>query len=224
MRKSLENNMEKLEALKLFCKYDGYRAFTENPVYQIIDDVKCVVATDGHILIICHNLQGIDENDITLNLTSPQFNSVVPKQNCTELLSVETLKNAIDRIPIVDYEEIECDECAGTGIVSFEYRAGNGVLYSKDCDCPICSGDGFSRRYGVKSHDKSYAIEFCDVLFKQKYIKILYEALSALGIDKIPYLIQKDEKKLTLKNEDYTIILMGMQKNLLGDPYKTIKI
>lgn len=217
-------NMGKLEVLKMFCKYDGNREFTENPVYQIIDDVKCVCATDGHIVIICHNLQGIDENDITLNLTSPQFNSVVPKQNCTELLSVETLKNAIDRIPIVDYEEIECEECDGAGNVEFEYRAKDGLLYKNDCECPVCDGSGFSRKYGVKSHDKSYAIKFCDVLFKQKYIKILYEALSALGIDKIPYLIQKDETKLTLKNEDYTIILMGMQKNLLGDPYKTIKI
>lgn len=44
-------NMGKLEVLKMFCKYDGNREFTENPVYQIIDGFKCVVATDCHILI-----------------------------------------------------------------------------------------------------------------------------------------------------------------------------
>lgn len=202
--------MKKLDTLKLFCKYDGARFFTENPVYQTIDGIKCVVATDCHIVIICRNLEGLGDN-ITLSIDYPNFNGVVPKENCCELLNVNKLKDALDRIPIVDYEEIECDECAGIGIVSFEYRAGNGVLYSKDCDCPICSGDGFSRRYGVKSRDNSYYIDFYGVIVKQKYINILYKALSDLRIEKIPYLVLKDEKKIMLKNEDYTIILMGVK-------------
>lgn len=140
------------------------------------------------------NINEIEYNDAPKEIIT--FNQDNPiKENINKTLFLYDIENALNKIPEVDEEKEtidnkECEECLGTGVVEYEYCDSNDHYYYKECDCPICDGEGIIEKRikiktGKKIKDEKYKIILKNVtLSSEIFIKII-ETMKIFNIDKI---------------------------------------
>lgn len=122
------------ELLNMFCDKSGLRFYPFlNTKYNE------VWGTSGYILIRINPEILIGEY---IKESLPMSKLEYP---CEKTITIEALNKALEACPLVDEEEIieeavECEECNGSGGVTYEYTDKHGHTHERLMDCPICDG------------------------------------------------------------------------------------
>ena len=66
---------------------------------------------------------------------------------CKKEITIEAINKALDVCPkdeeeIVIQDAVECEDCNGTGEVTWEYMDIHGHTHEHESDCPVCDGTG----------------------------------------------------------------------------------
>lgn len=142
-------------------------------------------------------------------------------------LNREILDNAISYAPTVDEiktvgEDIECEECDGTGQVRWEYKSWTDIF-----DCPVCQGTGYSETARKESTGRKiihpeaglrighfvFRVNFLNLVLQAMRFCDCNEAIVSLGNLKIP-------ARFSL-SDSIDIILMPV---LQDEYYRTIEL
>lgn len=109
---------------------------------------------------------------------------------CNMTVTLEDIKDALDKLPLVEDEEIEdveCEECDGSGEVEYEYVDKGGATHNVTADCPICFGtgyvDGAPKKTGEMIADFSTPIKLGEAYFMGYRLDILAQAMELLGLE-----------------------------------------
>lgn len=109
---------------------------------------------------------------------------------CNAKVTLKAIKDALAKLPMVEEEEIEdvdCDECDGSGEVEYEYVDKGGSTHEVTADCPICFGsgyvDGAPKKTGKMVVDFSTPIKLGEAYFMGYRIDILAKAMELLGLE-----------------------------------------
>ena len=109
---------------------------------------------------------------------------------CNTIVTLKAIKGALAKLPMVEEEEIEdvdCDECDGSGEVECEYIDNNGVTHEVTADCPIRFGSGYvdgePKKTGKMVVDFSTPIKLGEAYFMGYRLDILAQAMELLGLE-----------------------------------------
>ena len=197
--------MNTTDILKLFSNPDGWNEFEREPfLYQMSDGEMVAVATDCHRLCI---FKEYDLKTLTLKeLHKPNVEKIIVPDQCAGTLSVERLQKALAQVPIDKYKV--CEDCSGTGHVDYEYESLDGHTYYERHDCPICGGTGrFDDEEGEEEFDANYCIKIDGACFMPKHLKPIVDALTAMEIAEVPYIIANNQLKI--ETGQFIMLLMA---------------
>lgn len=109
---------------------------------------------------------------------------------CNMTVTLKAIKDALAKLPMVEEEEIEdveCEECDGSGKVECEYHDNQGSIHEVMADCPICFGtgyvDGILKKTGEKVVDYNTPIKLGEAYFMGYRLDILAQAMELLGLE-----------------------------------------
>nr|DAO79878.1 MAG TPA: Inhibitor of TRAP, regulated by-TRAP, AT, TRAP, tryptophan RNA-binding [Caudoviricetes sp.] len=109
---------------------------------------------------------------------------------CNTIVTLKAIKGALAKLPMVEDEEIEdvdCDECDGSGEVECEYVDKGGATHEVTADCPICFGSGYvdgePKKTGEMVVDFSTPIKLGEAYFMGYRLDILAQAMELLGLE-----------------------------------------
>lgn len=109
---------------------------------------------------------------------------------CNTIVTLKAIKDALAKLPMVeeeDMEDIECEECDGSGEVECEYVDNHGSTHEVTADCPICFGsgyvDGAPKKTGKMIADFSTPIKLGEAYFMGYRLDILAQAMELLGLE-----------------------------------------
>lgn len=113
----------------------------------------------------------------------PNFNRVFPTPECSLILNIEEVASAIKKVPEMEKvavygKEAECEECGGTGSVTWRYETDDDE-YERDFDCPVCDGRGKFTHKNLKREQRN--ISFNGVNFFIGQIMTIVDAIHQLG-------------------------------------------
>ena len=146
-----------------------------------------VWATDGHIVAaVKPELVSGRYQTKTLPLNIPS------EKTCDRIITLNAIKDALAKLPIVEEEEVEdveCEECDGSGEVECEYHDNQGSTHEVMADCPICFGtgyvDGTPKKTGEKVVDYDTPIKLDGAYFKGRLFDILAQAMELIGLERL---------------------------------------
>ena len=111
---------------------------------------------------------------------------------CNTIVTLKAIKNALAKLPLVEEEEIEdveCEECDGSGEVECEYVDKGGATHEVTADCPICFGSGYvegePKKTGEMTVDFSTPIKLGEAYFMGYRLDILAQAMKLLGLERL---------------------------------------
>lgn len=131
------------EILDLFVSKDELRPEMCKPFRQ----EDWAIATDGHSLVkIPFSLLG-EKSDVNFNDKAPNALSVIPEPNRSDFFDALDLFGSIyeakkEFAKIYKVEEIECPDCKGTGMATFQLVGSDHETYFIDSECPVCEEMG----------------------------------------------------------------------------------
>lgn len=109
---------------------------------------------------------------------------------CNAKVTLKAIKGALAKLPMVEEEEIEdvdCDECDGSGEVECEYVDKGGATHDVTADCPICFGTGYvegkPKKTGKMVADFSTPIKLGEAYFMGYRLDILAQAMELLELE-----------------------------------------
>ena len=163
------------KVLSLFKGTDPNREFLNNPFiagdYAMATDAFCLVLFDKTLV------EGIGDPK---NYDPKNVLSIIPKErNISFLITVETLKLAISKLP--ESQDL-CNCCDGTGKVKWEF-----LHHKKDGDCPECNG-----KIAPQLCSK---IKIGTSVFIGTRIKKLIKTAEILGVEEISLVYQTTANK-----------------------------
>lgn len=171
-----------------------------------------VIATDGYSAVF------VKEN-IT-NGIYKRFNRKLNEyadSGYSLIISIEVIKKAIDRVPTLatvknENEEIECPECNGSGMVTWEYSDNNNHYHTMDYDCPICNGLGIIDSNKCIVDENKVKDEFSLIGFGPINISVedaikLYNAMAIIGIDTCEMIGYTNSNATFRLNEDIFVVI-----------------
>ena len=86
-----------------------------------------------------------------------------------------------------EIEDVDCDECGGSGNVECEYVDKGGATHDVTADCPICLGSGYvegePKKTGKMVVDFSTPIKLGEAYFMGYRLDILAQAMELLGLE-----------------------------------------
>ena len=86
-------------------------------------------------------------------------------------------------------EDVDCDECDGSGRVECEYVDKGGATHEVTADCPICFGSGYvdgePKKTGKMVVDFSTLIKLGEAYFMGYRLDILAKAMELLGLERL---------------------------------------
>lgn len=166
------------ELFDLFCDKDSCFEQYQKPFLDI--GHNAVWATNKHMAVAV-KAELVSEKYQKWKIEGPTLGTL-----CNTIVTLKAIKDALAKLPMVEEEEIEdvdCDECDGSGEVECEYIDNNGVT----TDCPICFGsgyvDGAPKKTGKMVVDFSTPIKLGEAYFMGYRIDILAQAMELLGLE-----------------------------------------
>ena len=150
-------------------------------------------------------------------------------------VTIDQIKEAIDRIPIIEYikkEEIEtkCPECNGYGEVIWTYTSDNGEEFEREFECPVCDGNGEITEYreiktGKTRPQDDYLIKIKDLYIKAKDFIKIYEVLKRCEVSEIKIGIDFDEQRILFHiTNDIEIMAASIICNPYEDDFLELKL
>ncbi len=159
----------------------------------------------------------IPENELCLKYsTNPKYpdaqriiSEFESKKRKSIKVKISDLAKEISKARIViDKVSIGCEECKGSGEVTFEYEDKKGEIHDIEGDCPICNGEGEvvlksnfarvkldSKRSG---RDKTYFINIEGLNFHPFQIYKLFMVGLTKGCDFIEIFYSKEDSQRTM--------------------------
>lgn len=208
------------ELLQKFVSTDEFRPKLMKPWRER----EYIYASESHILI-----------RVSGHLTATQYpqynyddtNKLFPKGCPIGIITLEQLTKVLNDAPLVDEmkrvgEDVECEECNGTGEVEWDYKR-----WSKNFDCPLCDGAGYISRSnceqtGKKIVDPEAAVNIGQYTFRAYLLNILLKAMKTCRCDYVSVILGIYNKATCFNlTEDIDIIVMPVIQN---NAYTTIKI
>lgn len=202
-----ENNPKNIdELLQMFVSTDDMRAKFMKPWRER----KCVYASEFHILIRV--------NGYLTDADYPEHNSdntdkLFPKGLPNGIITLARLDKVLANAPLVDEmkiigEDIECDECGGTGSVTWEYKHWQDIFR-----CPKCEGDGYmdiARQVatGRKVVDENAGVKIGSDIFRANLLKMIADAMKFFGCGEVSVTLGGKSATRFQLNDDVDIILM----------------
>lgn len=111
---------------------------------------------------------------------------------CNTIVTLKAIKDALAKLPMVEEEEIEdveCEECDGSGKVECEYHDNHGSTHEVMADCPICFGtgyvDGAPRKSGIMVVDFCTPLKLGQAYFMGHRLDVLAQAMEILGLERL---------------------------------------
>ena len=150
-------------------------------------------------------------------------------------VTIDQIKETIDRIPIIEYiekEEIEteCPECNGYGEVIWTYTSDNGEEFERRFECPVCDGNGGITEYreiktGKTGPQDDYLIKIKDLYIQAKDFIKIYEALKRCEVSEIKIGINFDEQRILFHiTNDIEIMAASIICNPYEDDFLELKL
>jgi len=170
------------ELFELFCDKDNCFGLYQEPFLDI--DHNEVWAINGY--------KGVA---VKAELVSGKYHKRKLTKNigfgtpCNAKVTLKAIKDALAKLPMVeeeDMEDVDCDECDGSGEVECEYIDNNGVTHEVTADCPICFGSGYvgaPKKTGKMIADFSTPIKLGEAYFMGYMLDILAQSMELLGLE-----------------------------------------
>ena len=143
-------------------------------------------ATDGHVLIridknLVENPEWVPQPQPKTKY--PDTGSIIPEHSLDIPLTISQIQNAIQKAKIVDEYE-PCDDCHGTGMVTWEYE---GLVndYTKEDKCPVCDGEGHLQKTGRQIPDPKQLYAVKNLFFSGKRMAWLLDVMQQMEITKL---------------------------------------
>lgn len=173
--------MDKINAdiLQDFCNPESNHEWYSKP---FVNDGH-VVATDAHALISIK--QEMVYSTKYIETCDKKYLEIVQTQEASAtdslILNVNTLIEALKKLPSDQEENHMCQDCKGSGTVEFDYHSYSDQMYNIEAECPVCRGTGLDDSYEYLKmlhawvSKKQCAINIKDIWFDPKYIeKVAY--------------------------------------------------
>jgi hypothetical protein len=164
-----------VDILQDFCNPESNNEWYNEP---FVNDGH-VVATDAHALISIK--QEMVYSAKYIETCDKKYLEYVQTQEASAtdslILNVNTLIEALKKLPSDQEETHICQDCKGRGTVEFDYYAHNDQVYNIVAECPVCHGIGIDDSYEylkmlhVWVSKTQCAINIKDIWFNPKYIE-----------------------------------------------------
>jgi len=215
------NKMNKYQKiLNLFVSTDEMRNWMQRP-FAINSKIY---ATNGYALV-AFNITNLKELIDFATYNEDKLTGIYPlEHNLDNTYTVDFLKECFKKVPLVeDFDEEEkediCIECDGSGDVEFEYDSKSLKTYYKECECPICEGDGrciqtVEKPNGKMVEDFNSKCVIGNSLFFANKVKRIIEVADLLGVSEFKHVHQTTPSKQSLfKIGDVDLLLMPTMSN-----------
>ena len=213
--------MNTYETLLRFCNInDDFHEFTRRPFPYELNGKNVAVATDGRLL--CVAKFGCTDAVQLAGTKIPNIAKVIPPEDCAGHLSLKSVYDALDKVPMK--HDTECPECGGDGKVRFEYYCeADSTTHYHNFDCPYCAGIGFvDESKAPLIYDTYYSVRIDNQPFFPKYLKRLADILSSLDLTDAPYCVNTAIHTLKIETPEYIMLLSGCVEN--DDKDKNIEL
>jgi hypothetical protein len=210
-----------LEILNLFVSNDDLRPAMTAPN----KGVEFTSATDAHSIIYFPN--DLLPKDTAFEDKGGKYPDVMPyikvEDNCNNLLRLENIKSVLLKCPLIeDFDEEEkentCDECDGSGEVTFTYEDGKLKDHEMEGECPICDGQGncvqtVEKPNGKMIYDSQYHLNIDDCKMSIFLIERLMKVAEIL--DSKIFIVNKTDanKAVTFKVGQVKVMLMPIMRD-----------
>lgn len=201
--------MNYIEILKLCTRTDNHesRLWMQSPFHAF----GRTFATNGYIMVTVP-MVGI----------YPDFTEKVAKaypfqKSMRVSIPLEKIKIELAKYPVeMVYDELDCDECNGSGSVTWTYNE-----YEKDDDCPLCEGHGYFRHPTDKTQiNEDSLFKIGVAVYRVGVIEKLIQVAELAGYDSI-YLVNQGEKDAAIfEIGEIEMLIMPMQteeKTTIGE-------
>lgn len=196
------------------------RSFSEEPRPQ---DGQ-IYATD--LIVMARVDEHLCEETYSEHEKQPIFSRVFPKEHtCSLSMDIREVAKAINTVPVEEFKEVtgkeaECDECDGTGCVTWEYEDMNGITHEDDFDCPICDGRGKLSHKLLHREDRLIGIN--GISFNIGKMQRIIEAIHNLGVTEVEVQhLAENEPMLIHVCKDVDVIIMP---NMVYEPVCSVTI
>ena len=179
------------QVFELYVSNDKLRPVMNAPFIQN----GCVCATNGHALIRVAKSETKEEY---AHSAKPNCNAVFLKTKKEEVITFKRLEELLAEVEQVEEtkqvgKSIECEECEGTGEVSWEYKR-----WTENDECPVCDGSGYSSEVkhiptGKMIPNPQEAILLGDKTFRAGYVSVLAKTMELMEIYSV--VMKYNEKK-----------------------------
>ena len=207
--------MDKINAdiLQDFCNPESNHEWYSKP---FVNDGH-VVATDAHALISIKQEMVYSANPI--ETCDKNFLEIVQTQEASAtdslILNVNTLIEALKKLPSDQEENHMCQDCKGSGTVEFDYHSYSDQMYNIEAECPVCRGTGLDDSYEYLKmlhawvSKKQCAINIKDIWFNPKYIENVAYVMKELDFAQCKMKYSSHNKLCVFElNDDIKIYVM----------------
>jgi len=224
-----------IEASPLLCDVESYKSVLE--LFRCKDEKRKdwllspfvigdnVFTTDAHCMVWFDKkiIPTFSEYDI---YEEKKIEGVIPTEiNIEKVIPIDEIKKGIAKCPTEDGfdwvgEDVECKECKGEGTVVWEYNN-----HEKEDDCPVCDGDGLSRKKKQVPNGKKYIPNYALIKMEQCFIsanifETIVKSCEALNATSITLISQTGSGKGNLfKIGDVSLLVMPV---LPPDSYENV--
>lgn len=202
-----------VDILQDFCNPESNNEWYNEP---FIND-GYAVATDAHTLISIKQEMVYSANPI--ETCDKKFLEFVQTQEASTtdslILNVNTLIEALKKLPSDQEETHICQDCKGRGTVEFDYHAYNDHVYNIEAECPVCCGSGLDASYEYLKMLRAWvnktqcAINIKDIWFNPKYIENVAYVMKELDFVQCKMKYSSNNKLCVFElNDDIKIYVM----------------
>lgn len=202
-----------VDILQDFCNPESNNEWYNEPF--VIDDY--VVATDAHTLISIKQEMVYSANPI--ETCHKKYLEIVQEQEASAtdslILNVNSLIEALKKLPSDQEENHICQDCKGSGTVEFDYHSYNDQVYNIEAECPVCCGSGLDVSYEYLKmlhawvNKKQCAINIKDIWFNPKYIENVAYVMKELDFAQCKMKYSSHNKLCVFElNDDIKIYVM----------------
>lgn len=183
-----------------------------------------IYATDS--IVMARVAEHLCEATYSEHDKQPNFSRVIPKERtCSLSMDIREVAKAISTVPVKEFKEVtdkeaDCDECEGTGRVTWEYEDSNGVTHEDDFDCPICDGSGKLSHKLLHREDRFIGIN--GISFKIGKMQLIIDAIYNLGVTEVEVQYLAENKPMLIHVcKDVDVIIMP---NMVYEPVCSVTI
>lgn len=182
------------QILERFCSTDSHRIWMNTP-HKIGEKVY---ATDATVMVRMPANYDPERTE-TDEKTANKIQAITwPEHKLDVKITLDQLKQSMAKIKKESVPATKtCQCCKGDGIVEYDFEYEN-TVYSKDCDCPICDGDGELPDHSKPKtfrYEEDFMLKIVKSLFYPSIVDILIFTMEKAGATECTLVSQEHADK-----------------------------